>query len=129
MNPSKITEATNLLLKARELADEADRAKRFAEQAFIAVLEGAGIDFVETEDGKRIAIEDRPRRKFDVSVFAEHLSPEVLAIILKEEIDGKALDAAVKAFQIDPAVADKGTTVSYSRQVRVYGDKVREARS
>lgn len=129
MNPEKITEITNLLLASREAADAAEKAKREAEQAFIATLEAAGLTFVETADGKRIAVEDRPRRKFDVSVFAEHLDSDTLAIILKEEIDGKALDAAVKAFQIDPAVADKGTTVSYSRQVRIYGDKVRESRS
>lgn len=129
MNPEKITEITNLLLASREAADAAEKAKREAEQAFIATLEAAGLTFVETADGKRIAVENRPRRKFDLSVFAEHLSSDVLAIILKEEIDGKALDAAVKAFQIDPEVADKGTTVTYSTQVRIYGDKVREARS
>lgn len=129
MNPEKITEITNILLASREAADAAEKAKREAEAAFIATLEAAGLTFVETADGKRIAVEDRPRRKFDLSVFVEHLSPEVLAIILKEEIDGKALDAAVKSFQIDPAVADKGTTTSYSRQVRIYGDKVREVRS
>jgi hypothetical protein len=129
MNPEKITEATNLLLAARDAADEAEKAKREAEQAFIATLESAGLTFVETVDGKRVAVENRPRRKFDLSVFAEHLSADLLAIILKEEIDGKALDAAVKAYQIDPAVADKGTTVTYSTQVRVYGDAVREARS
>lgn len=129
MNPEKITEITNLLLASREAADAAEKAKREAEQAFIATLEAAGLTFVETADGKRIAVEDRPRRKFDVSVFAEHLDSDTLAIILKEEIDGKALDAAVKSLQIDPAVADKGTTVSYSRQVRIYGDKVRESRS
>ena len=129
MNPEKITNAVNLLLSARETADRAEKIKREAEQAFIAVLEAAGLTFVETADGKRIAVEERPRRKFDVEVFAEHLSPEVLAIILKEEIDGKALDAAVKSYKVDPAVAEKGTTTTYSKQVRIYGDKVREARS
>jgi hypothetical protein len=129
MNPEKITEATNLLLAARDAADAAEKAKREAEANFIATLENAGLTFVETADGKRVAVENRPRRKYDLSVFAEHLSADLLAIILKEEIDGKALDAAVKAYQIDPEIADKGTTVTYSTQVRVYGDAVREARS
>lgn len=129
MNPEKITQATNLLLLARATADEAEAARKAAEAEFVATLEAAGLSFVETADGKRIAIEERPRRKFDLSVFAELLSTDLLAIILKEEIDGKALDAAVKARQIDEIVAEKGTTVSYSKQVRIYGDKVREARS
>lgn len=129
MNTDLVQQVTKTLLAAREAADAADKAKREAEAEFIAAIEAAGLTFVETADGKRISIEERPRRKFDVSVFAEHLSAEVLALVLKEEIDGKALDAAVKTQQIDAAIADKGTTTTWSKQVRVYGDKVRESRS
>lgn len=129
MNPTKIHNLTEAFLAIREQERLIAERKKAVEADFIAALESAGLTFVETSDGKRIAVENRPRRKFDLSVFADLLDSDTLAIILKEEIDGKALDAAVKAYQIDPAVADKGTTVTYSTQVRVYGDSVREARS
>lgn len=129
MNPTELLNTTEAFLAARDAAVAADKAKREAEAAFIAALEAAGADFVETADGKRVAVEVRPRRKFDISVLAEHLGADILATVLKEEVDPKALDAAVKSYLIDPMVADKATTVTYSTQVRVYGDKVVGERS
>jgi len=129
MNPTELVTVTEAVLAARDAALAAEQAKREAEQAFIKALDAAGIDFVETADGKRVAIENRPRRKFDISVLAEHLGADILATVLKEEVDPKALDAAVKSYLIDPNVADKATTTTYSTQVRVYGDKVVGERS
>jgi hypothetical protein len=129
MNPTELLTTTEALLAARDAAVAADKAKREAEAAFIKALDAAGIDFIETADGKRVAIENRPRRKFDIEVLAEHLGADILATILKEEVDPKALDAAVQSYLIDPMVADKATTVTYSTQVRVYGDKVVGERS
>lgn len=128
MNPTQLLTITTDLLAARDAAVAADKAKREAEAAFIETLEAAGVEFVEVE-GKRVAIEHRPRRKFDVSVLAEHLSADILATILKEEVDPKALDAAIQSYLVDPNIADKATTTTYSTQVRVYGDKVVGERS
>lgn len=129
MNPAHLTNLTETLLAARNAAVAAEKAKRDAEAAFIAALEAAGVDYIETADGKRVAIEHRPRRKFDIAVLAEHIGADVLATVLKEEVDPKALDAAVQSYLIDPVIADKATTVTYSTQVRVYGDKVVGERS
>jgi hypothetical protein len=129
MNPTKINEITEAFLAIREEERLVAERKKAVEAEFVATLQSAGIDFVETADGKRVAVEERPRRKFDLGILAEYLDSDTLALILKEEIDGKALDAAVKARQIDENVADKATTTTYSTQVRVYGARVQEDRS
>jgi hypothetical protein len=129
MNPTKINEVTEAFLAIREEERLVAERKKAVEAEFVATLQSAGIDFVETADGKRVAVEERPRRKFDLGILAEHLDSDTLALILKEEIDGKALDAAVKARQIDENIADKATTTTYSTQVRVYGARVQEDRS
>lgn len=129
MNPTQLLNTTEAYLAARDAAVAAEKAKREAEAAFVAALEAAGVEYVETADGKRVAVEHRPRRKFDIAVLAEHLAADILATVLKEEVDGKALDAAVQSYLVDPMVADKATTVTYSTQVRVYGDKVVGERS
>ena len=129
MNPTKINEVTEAFLAIREEERLVAERKKAVEAEFVATLQSAGIDFVETSDGKRVAVEERPRRKFDLGILAEYLDSDTLALILKEEIDGKALDAAVKARQIDENVADKATTTTYSTQVRVYGARVQEDRS
>lgn len=129
MNPTKIAELTEAVIAKREEARVADEAKKQAEAEFITALEAAGLTYVETPEGKRVAVEARPRRKFDVGVLADYLAAEVLALVLKEEVDPKALDAAVTAHQIDPLIAEKATTVTYSTQVRVYGDRVVGERS
>jgi hypothetical protein len=125
MNPTKINEVTEAFLAIREEERLVAERKKALEAEFVATLQSAGIDFVETADGKRVAVEERPRRKFDLGILAEHLDSDTLALILKEEIDGNA----VKARQIDENVADKATTTTYSTQVRVYGARVQEDRS
>lgn len=120
--------AANILLAARAEAERAERAKRDAEALFLAAAEAAGVTEVETAEGIRVAVEQRPRRTFDVSVLAEHLPVEIVAQVLKEAVDPKAFDNAVGAGLIDPTIADKAVAVDYSTQVRVYGEQGVKAR-
>lgn len=124
-----IMKAAQSLIELREAAKQADEAKREAEAVFIALAQAEGIDSVETDAGIRISVENRPRRDIDVSVLAEFLPVELVAQVLKEVVDPKAFDNAVGAGLIDPEVADKAVTTTYSTQVRVYGEQgVRERR-
>lgn len=124
MNPTKINDATEAYLSARELAQDAEALRKAAEAEFVATLEDAGIDYVETSDGVRVAVENRPRRTIDINVLMEHLSDDVIQQIIKTAVDPKAFDAAVKVNLIDENVADKAVRTDYSTQVRVYGDRV-----
>lgn len=125
-----IQTAAQQLIVAREAAKQAEEAKKAAEALFIAVAEQAGVTVHETDNGIRIAVENRPRREFDVSVLAECLPVEVVAQVLKEAIDPKAFDNAVGAGVIPVTVADKAVTTTFTTQVRVYGEQgVRAARA
>ena len=118
MNPIQLLNVTNEFLAIREEERVlADRKKRI-EKALIATYEEAGVEFIETEDGKRVAIENRPRRT---------IKGDVLALVLRK-VDTEAFDAAVESGLIDENIADKAVTTSYSTQVRVYGARVQEER-
>jgi hypothetical protein len=124
MNPTKINDATEAYLSARELAQDAEALRKAAEAEFVATLEDAGIDYGVTSDGVRVAVENRPRRTIDIGVLMECLTDEVIQQVIKTVVDTKAFDAAVKVNLIDENVADKAVRTDYSTQVRVYGDRV-----
>ena len=122
--------AVQQLLVAREAAKQADEAKKAAEALFITVAEANGLDEVETPEGIRVSVENRPTRSFDVSTLAALLPVDIVAQVLKEAIDPALFDAAVTSGLIPEVVADKAVTTKYSTQVRVYGEKgVRERRA
>jgi hypothetical protein len=102
----------------------ADEALRAAQAEFIAAAETLGIEYVETDEGIRVAVEHRPRRTIDLDVLKENLPLAIVADIIKEGVDNKAFDAAVELGVIAENVADKAVTVKTSTQVRVYGDAV-----
>lgn len=124
-----LTAATHLL-EAREAAKRAEEAKKAAEALFLRVAEAEGVTEMETPDGIRVAVENRPTRTFDVSMLALLLPVDTVAQILKEAVDPTAFDAAVRMGMIGQDVAALATTTKYSTQVRVYGEKgVRESRA
>ena len=120
---SNILTAAANLLAARDAAKIAETNKKEAESLFLAIAEIAGLTEIETADGVRIAVENRPRRDFDVSVLATLLPVEIVAQVLKEAIDPKAFDNAVGAGLISATIADKAVVTTYSTQVRVYGEQ------
>ena len=127
MNPTQLLNITNEFLAIREEERVlADRKKRI-EKALVATYEEAGIDFIETEEGQRVTVENRPRRTIKGDVLAENLAADVLALVLRK-VDTEAFDAAVESGLIDENVADKAVITSYSTQVRVYGARVQEER-
>lgn len=128
MNPAALLSITNEFLAVREEERLLTDRKKRIEKALIAAYNEAGVPFIETEDGKRVAVEDRPRRAIDADVLAESLAADVLALVLRK-VDTDAFDAAVESGLIDEAVADKAITTSYSTQVRVYGARVQEVKS
>jgi hypothetical protein len=127
MNPTKIHNLTQAFLAIREEERLVTERKKAVEADFIAALQSAGLDYVETEDGKRVTIENRPRRTIKGDVLAEHLAADVLALVLRK-VDTDAFDAAVESGLIDENIADKAVITSYSTQVRVYGARVQEER-
>lgn len=116
--------ATTAIIEARRAADAAEKALKAAQAAFVDAAEQAGVEYVETDDGIRVAVEHRPRRTIDLSVLKDNLPLAVVAEVIKESVDTKAFDAAVELGAIAEGVADKAVTVKTSTQVRVYGDAV-----
>jgi hypothetical protein len=119
-----LTYFSKAVIEARRAAVAADEALRAAQAEFIAAAETLGIEYVETDEGIRVAVEHRPRRTIDLDVLKENLPLAIVADIIKEGVDNKAFDAAVELGVIAENVADKAVTVKTSTQVRVYGDAV-----
>ena len=119
-----LNKATEAIIEARRAAAAADDALKAAQAEFITAAENAGIEFVETDEGIRVAVEHRPRRTINLDVLKENLPLAVVAEVIKEGVDTKAFDAAVELGAISEGVADKAITVKTSTQVRVYGDAV-----
>lgn len=116
------------LLFIREQEKQMVRERKIIEQQIIALFADEDIDSFQTNDDVRVNVESRPRRSFNVDVLSANLSPIIVASLLKQDVDGTALDAAVTAGVVPADVADNATEISYSTQVRVYGEKgVREA--
>lgn len=116
------------LLFIREQEKQMVRERKLIEQQIIALFADEDIDSFQTNDDVRVNVESRPRRSFNVDVLSANLPPTVVASLLKQDVDGTALDAAVTAGVVPADVADNATEISYSTQVRVYGEKgVREA--
>jgi hypothetical protein len=119
-----LNKATEAIIEARRAATEAEAALKAAQAEFIAAAEDAGVEYVETDEGIRVAVEHRPRRTINLDVLKENLPLAIVAEVIKEAVDTKAFDAAVELGAITNTVADKAITVKTSTQVRVYGDAV-----
>jgi hypothetical protein len=129
MDPAKLYDATEAVLAARKAAQDADLAKKAAEAEFVALMEDANLPYVETSDGVRIAVEVRPSKKYDAALASDLLAVETFDRVVKAVIDAKAWNAACEVGLIEDQIAEKVTTVTYSTQVRVYGDGVAGSRS
>lgn len=129
MDPAKLYDATEAVLAARKTAQDAEAAKKAAEAEFVALMEDAGLTHVETSDGIRVAVEVRPSKKYDATTAHDLLADDLFDRVVKAVIDAKAWNAACEIGLIEPDVAEKVTTVTYSTQVRVYGDGVAGSRS
>lgn len=119
-----LNKATETVVEARRAAHAAEQELKAAQAAFVAAAEAAGVEYVETEDGIRVAVEHRPRRSIELDVLKENLPLAVVATVIKESVDAKAFDSAIELGAITEDVADKAVTVKTSTQVRVYGDAV-----
>lgn len=125
MNPIlNLNKATEAIIAARRAAAAAEDALKAAQAEFLAAAEAVGVEYVETDEGIRVAVEHRPRRTINLDVLKENLPLAVVAEVIKEGVDNKAFDAAVELGAISEGVADKAVTVKTSTQVRVYGDAV-----
>jgi len=120
----RLNTATKAVIEARRAAADAEATLKNAQAAFITAADEAGVEYVETDDGLRVAVEHRPRRTIDLAVLRDNLPLAIVAEVIREAVDPKAFDAAVELGAIGEAVADKAVTVKTSTQVRVYGDAV-----
>lgn len=111
------------LLALRDKEKEIEQAKRDAEALLIALFDDAGIDHYETTDKVRVAVENRPRRSFDMDSLLANLPATVLNMVLKQTVDSSAFDSAVETGLVPTPVVEQAVKTSYSTQVRVYGQK------
>lgn len=118
------------LVALRDKEKEIEQAKKQAEALIVTLFSEAGIDHYETTDKVRVAVENRPRRSFDMDALLAQLPATVLNMVLKQTVDSSAFDSAVETGLVPTPVVDQAVTTSYSTQVRVYGQKgVRGERS
>lgn len=130
MTTFTIEQTIDQLLYLREQENKVEQAKRQAEATLIELFRQAGIDHYETPDNVRIAVEDRPRRSFDLDTLLANLPATVLSIVLKQAVDTSAFDSAVETGLVPAPVIEQAVKTSYTTQVRVYGQKgVRGERS
>lgn len=111
------------LLALRDKEKEIEQAKRDAEALLVALFDDAGIDHYETTDKVRVAVENRPRRSFDMDSLLANLPATVLNMVLKQTVDSSAFDSAVETGLVPTPVVEQAVKTSYSTQVRVYGQK------
>jgi len=111
------------LLVLRDKEKEIEQAKRDTEALLVALFDDAGIDHYETTDKVRVAVENRPRRSFDMDSLLANLPATVLNMVLKQTVDSSAFDSAVETGLVPTPVVEQAVTISYSTQVRVYGQK------
>lgn len=111
------------LLALRDKEKEIEQAKRDTEALLVALFDDAGIDHYETADKVRVAVENRPRRSFDMDSLLANLPATVLNMVLKQTVDSSAFDSAVETGLVPTPVVEQAVKTSYSTQVRVYGQK------
>lgn len=111
------------LLALRDKEKQIEEAKRAAEAELIVLFQECGIDHYETTDKVRVAVENRPRRSFDMDTLLAHLPATVLNMVLKQTVDSSAFDSAVETGLVPTPVVEQAVKTSYSTQVRVYGQK------
>lgn len=111
------------LLALRDKEKEIEQAKRDTEALLVALFDDAGIDHYETADKVRVAVENRPRRSFDMDSLLANLPATVLSMVLKQTVDSSAFDSAVETGLVPTPVVEQAVKTSYSTQVRVYGQK------
>ena len=111
------------LIALRDKEKEIEQAKKQAEALIVTLFSEAGIDHYETSDRVRVAVEDRPRRSFDLDTLLTNLPATVLNMVLKQTVDSSAFDSAVETGLVPTPVVEQAVTTSYSTQVRVYGQK------
>lgn len=109
--------AENYLLARQEL-EAIEKRKSELEEALKSAFMANDYDtFIVA--GKRIALVQGERPKYDAALLAELVSPATLKKVTKLEIDGKKFKAGIEVGLISGDVADAVTTTTPYTQLRV----------
>ena len=110
------TEAADLFVEAKRLADEAEGNLKAARDLFLQV---AG-DEAEASDGTRVKVVVQERTTFDLDILASNVAPTTLDKVTKVSVDATKVRNAVEMGLIAPEVAEFASTVAEVISVRVY---------
>lgn len=110
------TEAADLFVEAKRLADEAEANLKAARDLFLQV---AG-DEATASDGTRVKVVMQERTTFDLDILASNVAPTTLDKVTKVSVDATKVRNAVEMGLIAPEVAEFASTVAEVISVRVY---------
>lgn len=110
------TEAADLFVEAKRLADEAEANLKAARDLFLQV---AG-DEATASDGTRVKTVVQERTTFDLDILASNVAPTTLDKVTKTSVDATKVRNAVEMGLIAPEVAEFASTVAEVISVRVY---------
>lgn len=115
-NSTTATEAADLFVEAKRLADEAEANLKAARDLFLQV---AG-DEATASDGTRVKTVVQERTTFDLDILASNVAPTTLDKVTKTSVDATKVRNAVEMGLIAPEVAEFASTVAEVISVRVY---------
>jgi len=114
-----ITQTTINFVRAREAREQAEKAEAQALAELKEAYAQAGVTY-NVEMGKKVALIETSRPKYDADVLASLVSPATLRKVTKTEVDTKKFRSACEVGLIKPEVAEAVTTVTVSVYAKVY---------
>jgi len=116
LTTTNATQAADLFVEAKRLADEAEANLKAARDLFLQV---AG-DEATASDGTRVKTVVQERTTFDLDILASNVAPTTLDKVTKVSVDATKVRNAVEMGLIAPEVAEFASTVAEVISVRVY---------
>jgi hypothetical protein len=111
---SKLTQAAQDFLAAKQALEAAEVAKNAAEQALKMEMEAAGVKMT-VAGGIKVAIEEKNRIAYDVKKLKDLIGVSDFYTVTKPTVDAELLKAAVAMGHIPQSVVDAiAKTTSYT---------------
>ncbi len=117
---TNIAGLADAFLRAKEVAEQAQKALDSLKEAFIDHAEMLGLEELTAHDGTRVVLERRDRTSYDYDYVAERTAPAVMAVVTSHRIDAKRIRSAVELGLIPSEVMDGAAQTTEVKQVRTY---------
>lgn len=114
-----LTQTTLNFIEARKAREEAEQAEAQALAELKEAYALAGITY-NVEAGKKVALIESTRAKYDAEKLAGLVSPTTLRKVTKTEVDTKKFRSAIEVGVVKPDVAEAVTSYTTSVYAKVF---------